>query len=285
SSFSIEGAIPFLVKASVFIASSTRRPLIRSNTSRAFCGETRWKRASARNSCSAKFMFFSPLLRRCWGRRRLGRSLSCRSLHRVTFKVARLTEFTELMSDHVLGDVHGNELAAVVHGDRVSDHIGVDRRAARPGTHNLLVVGAVHRFDLDHQVLVDERALLCASRHKTLFPSAAQNEFVGPLVVARLVTASRLSPRSHWVTSPGGLSFTTAVRMVDWIHRHTAVYWTTSQPSLTTSLADRDVLMIGIPDLAHRRHAIDKHLTCLARRQLQRCVIAFFRDKLCGAAS
>ena len=35
------GAMPFLVNASVSSASSTRRPLIRSSTSRAFCGETR----------------------------------------------------------------------------------------------------------------------------------------------------------------------------------------------------------------------------------------------------
>src|ERR1035438_2394202 len=37
----------FLVKAAVVSASSTPRPLIRSSTSRAFCGDTRWNLASA----------------------------------------------------------------------------------------------------------------------------------------------------------------------------------------------------------------------------------------------
>src|SRR5258707_2622944 len=42
----------FLVKVSVVRASSTRRPLIRSSTSRAFCGDTRVNRAFAVNSMS-----------------------------------------------------------------------------------------------------------------------------------------------------------------------------------------------------------------------------------------
>ena len=79
------------------------------------------------------------------------------------------------------------------------------------------------------------------------------------------------------MTSAGGLSFTTAMGMVDWVHRHTAVYWTASQPSLTTSLTDRDVLMVGIPNLAHSRHAIHQHLARLTGRKLQRRIIAFLR--------
>ncbi len=39
--FSTSGATDFLVNATVFSASSTPRPLIRSSTSRAFCGDTR----------------------------------------------------------------------------------------------------------------------------------------------------------------------------------------------------------------------------------------------------
>ena len=50
---------PFLVKVRVFIASSTRRPLIRSRTRRAFCGETRTYFAELLNS-----MFVSLRLRR-----------------------------------------------------------------------------------------------------------------------------------------------------------------------------------------------------------------------------
>src|SRR5205807_9208946 len=52
NSWKIAGAMRFLVNVSVVSASSTRRPLIRSNTSRAFCGDTLVNRAFAVNSMS-----------------------------------------------------------------------------------------------------------------------------------------------------------------------------------------------------------------------------------------
>src|SRR6188472_163744 len=48
-------------------------------------------------------------------------------------------------------------LAAIVHRDRVADHVGHDRRAARPRAHHVLLVLLVHRLDLLHQMAVDER--------------------------------------------------------------------------------------------------------------------------------
>src|SRR5215213_1037697 len=69
-------------------------------------------------------------------------------------------ELAELVADHVLGDVHRNELVAVVHGDRVTDHLRDDRRAARPGADDPLVAPFVHRIDLPREVIVDEVALL-----------------------------------------------------------------------------------------------------------------------------
>src|SRR5215472_1481688 len=52
------GAIRFLVNCSVVSASSTRLPLIRSSTSRAFCGETRVKLALALNSMKYPLHFY-----------------------------------------------------------------------------------------------------------------------------------------------------------------------------------------------------------------------------------
>ena len=43
---------------------------------------------------------------------------------------ARGGELTELVSDHVLSAVDRNELAAVVHGDGMADHVGMDGGAA-----------------------------------------------------------------------------------------------------------------------------------------------------------
>ena len=61
----------------------------------------------------------------------------------------------------------GMNLRAVVDGQRVADHLRRDGRAARPGLHDLAVVGRVHRLDLLHHVIVDERALLQRAWHVT----------------------------------------------------------------------------------------------------------------------
>src|SRR5688572_28583774 len=69
-------------------------------------------------------------------------------------------ELAELVADHVLGDVHGNELAAVVDREGVAHHLRRDGRPARPGLHDLALVGRVHGVDLLLEVDVDERPLL-----------------------------------------------------------------------------------------------------------------------------
>src|SRR5229473_273859 len=104
-------------------ASSTFLPRTRSATRRTFCGEA--------------FRYFS-----------------------VAFERARQRELAELVADHVLRDVHRDELAAVVHGDGVTDHVRNDRRPARPGLDDLLVALAIHGVDFLLEMLVDERTLL-----------------------------------------------------------------------------------------------------------------------------
>src|SRR5207244_12153339 len=69
----------------------------------------------------SKFLFskihlLSPLSRR-WRRRWLRRSFRSRRLYRVALEVASLAEFAELVPNHVLGDIHRNELATVMHRD------------------------------------------------------------------------------------------------------------------------------------------------------------------------
>ncbi|MNI71447.1 hypothetical protein D3C73_1273200 [compost metagenome] len=64
------------------------------------------------------------------------------------------------MTDHVLVDVHGDMLLAVVDRDRQADELGQDRGTTRPGLDRLLVFardGRVHLFD---QVSIDKRAFL-----------------------------------------------------------------------------------------------------------------------------
>src|SRR4051812_19459099 len=74
-------------------------------------------------------------------------------------------ELAELVADHRLGDEHRDVLAAVVHGDRVPEHLGDDHRAARPGLDHVLGALVVLDLDLLGEVAVDKRALLEAARH------------------------------------------------------------------------------------------------------------------------
>src|SRR6195952_4319025 len=86
---------------------------------------------------------------------------------------ARRRELAELVPDHRLGDEHRDVLAAVVHGERVPEHVGDDRRAPRPGADDVLGALVVLRVHLGEQVVVDEGALLQAAWHlfRVLSPS------------------------------------------------------------------------------------------------------------------
>src|ERR1700712_5207542 len=83
----------------------------------------------------------------------------------VTLEGPRRGELAELVPDHALGDEHRDVLAAVVHGDRVPEHVGDDRRATRPGLDHVLAALVVLRVHLLEQVVVDERTLLQTAWH------------------------------------------------------------------------------------------------------------------------
>src|SRR3569623_1449781 len=140
-----------------------------SRTSFAFCGLVLWNLASARNSrtFSAAIFDMTLFLQTIWyaeppakTSRLLRLCGALCGLSRVAFECAGCRELAELVTDHVLRHVHGDKLAAVVDGNGVANHVRKDRRAARPGAHNLLVVSLVHDRDLRLQMLVDERTLL-----------------------------------------------------------------------------------------------------------------------------
>src|SRR5262245_8764350 len=69
----------------------------------------------------------------------------------VTVEGPRRCEFAELVTDHVLRDEHGHELATVVNGERQADRLREDRRAARPGLDDLLRAGLLRLLDLREQ--------------------------------------------------------------------------------------------------------------------------------------
>src|SRR5881396_567170 len=95
-------------------------------------------------------------------------------------------ELAELVPDHGLRDEHGHVLAAIVHRDRVPDHLRHDRRPPRPRADDPLVASVVHLLDLLHEVVVDERPLLDRPRHGLLAPSlpaSADDLLVGRLAL------------------------------------------------------------------------------------------------------
>src|SRR5450759_3812758 len=111
STFSTVGAMRLLVVRSVVNAAPACWPRIRSTTSLAFCGETRIYRASA-FACMLSSMP-SVVTHECLGRLRA--RLRRRHLHRVSLEGAGWRKFAQLVSHHVLGHIHRDELLPVVH--------------------------------------------------------------------------------------------------------------------------------------------------------------------------
>ena len=79
-------------------------------------------------------------------------------------------ELAQLVTDHVLGDVHADVTAAVMHSEGVTDEGREDRRAAGPGLEDLFLAGFVQFIDSLEQLRSCEGAFLNASAHISFFP-------------------------------------------------------------------------------------------------------------------
>src|SRR4051794_3344011 len=91
------------------------------------------------------------------------------------------SELTELVADHRLSHEDGDVLATVVYGDRVAEHRRHDHRTTRPRLDDVLCPLLVLSVHLLGKVVVDERALLQATRHLQLLlaplgPTTATND-------------------------------------------------------------------------------------------------------------
>src|SRR6478672_8514634 len=114
----------------------------------------------------------------------------------------------------------------------------------------------------------------------TLFLPPLYDEAIGRLPIAGLVTLGRLAPRRYRVPAASALAFTAAERVVDGVHRDAAHVRPLAHPPAPAGLADRDVLVVDVADLADRGEALDVDLADLARRHLHRGVVAFLGDEL-----
>src|SRR5919107_2165809 len=89
----------------------------------------------------------------------------------VTPEGPRGGELPQLVADHRVGHEHRHVLAAVVHRNRVADHVRDDGGPAGPGPDDGLAARLVEGVHLLEQVVVHERALLQAARHVCTSPA------------------------------------------------------------------------------------------------------------------
>src|SRR6476646_4172138 len=204
----------------------------------------------------------------------------------VTLERPGRGKLTELVSDHGLGHEDRDVLAAVVHRDGVTEHVGHDHRATRPGLDDGLGARFVLDIHLLLKVVVDEGALLQATRHypgllsALLASTTATNDHLVALLVGATGAALGLSPRADRVTSTGGLALTTTVRVVDRVHGDTADGRALALPAHAAGLAPVDVALLGVAHLADGRAAAQVDVADLAGRHTQLGVGAVLGDEL-----
>src|SRR6267142_5349984 len=266
STFSMRRAAARGVYSRVARASPTDLPRIWSRTRRAFRAETRTNRARA-------LVITGLRLPRRGGGGLLGLA--------VRLERARERELAEPVADHVLGHVDGNELLAVVHGQRVAHELRRDRRPPRPRLEDLLLAGAVELLDPPVQLLVDEGSLLERTSHAPLlFLSPRHDHGIRRTgAPARLVTLRRLAPWGHRVVALA-LALAPAHRVVDGVHHGAAHRRTKPLPAHAPGLADRHVLVVEVADLADGRHALEGDVAHLARGQLDGGPVALLGEQL-----
>src|SRR5438067_8006816 len=98
--------------------------------------------------------------------------------------------------------------------------------------------------------------------------------------MTRLVTARRLSPWRHRIAPTGSFSFTAAVRVIDGVHCYTANVRTDSTPTRPTRLAERNIFVLDVSDLADGRATFDGHAAHFTGRHAQLGVQTFLRQQL-----
>jgi hypothetical protein len=84
-------------------------------------------------------------------------------------------------------------------------------------------------------------------------------------------TLRQLASRTDRMSTTLGSTFTTTVRVIVRVHRGTAYVWSPTLPTIPTSLADPNRIMVGVTHLANRRSTLARHPSHFTTRQLQLC--------------
>jgi len=78
----------------------------------------------------------------------------------MTFEGPSGSEFTELVTDHVLVHQNGNMLTTVMYGNGQTNHLRHDHGTARPGLDRTTIITGSRDIDLLQQVMINKRTLL-----------------------------------------------------------------------------------------------------------------------------
>lgn len=104
-------------------------------------------------------------------------------------------------------------------------------------------------------------------------------------MLSGLVTESRFTPRSNRARhTDRGFAFTTAVRVIAWVHDDAADGRTNVHVTFTACFTERNIAVVEVTDLTDGSFATDRNVTHFAAWHSECSVFAFLSHKLCGAA-
>src|SRR5580700_10203089 len=109
-----------------------------------------------------------------------------------------------------------------------------------------------------------------------LLSAALDDHAVGPFVVAGLEPLRKLTPWRTRMPAAGRAPLASAHGMVDRVHGHAAIVRALAEPTSTTRLADRDVLVVDVGYLADDCPALEMDHPNLTRRHPDLRIIPIF---------
>jgi len=74
----------------------------------------------------------------------------------MTFESTGERELSQLVANHLIGDIDRYVLLAVVHSNGQADEIGQNHRTTRPSLNRLFVFGSDSFFSFSNQMMVDK---------------------------------------------------------------------------------------------------------------------------------
>src|SRR5690606_31155874 len=115
-----------------------------------------------------------------------------------------------------------------------------------------------------------------------LLATATNNHVVRALVLAGFVALGGNTPGADRMTTAGGTTFTTTVRVINRVHGHTANRRANTTPSSRTGLAQRAQAVFAVGHFAHGGTTLGEHLAHFATAKTQGYIGTFTGHQLSG---